>query len=184
MVVNKTTKVVSFTTDKFKIGDPTPKFNASFINDFNIYKNLDINFQLDWVYGNDIYNQSKQWLYRDYLASDFDKPITVNGMTGPFANYYYSLYNTNQTNNYFVEKGSFLRLRNISISYNFSDLVRLKMIKSLRFSVTGRNLFTITNYSGLDPESAAALNNPLNRGLDLHNFPNMRTIQFGLNVGF
>lgn len=184
MVVNKTTKAVKFTTDKHNIGDPNPKFNMSFINDFNIYKNLNVNVQLDWVYGNQIYNQSKQWLYRDYLHADFDKEITVDGTTGAFVNYYNSLYNTNQTNNFFVESGSYLRLRNLSVSYDLASVLKYDKISSLRLSITGRNLFTISNYSGMDPEAGASLNNPLRRGLDLHNFPNMRTIQFGVNVGF
>lgn len=184
MVVNKTTKAVKFTSDKHRIGDPNPKFNMTFLNDFTITRNLNVNLQLDWVYGNDIYNQSKQWLFRDYTHSDFDKEITVDGETGAFVNYHYSLYNTNNTNNFFVEKGSYLRLRNLGISYDLADIVKYDKIKSLRLSVTGRNLFTISNYSGMDPESSASLNNPLRRGLDLHNFPNMRTFQFGVNVGF
>lgn len=184
MVVNKATKAVKFTTDKYNLGDPNPKFNMSFINDFNIYKNLNVNVQLDWVYGNQIYNQSKQWLFRDYLHSDFDKEVTIDGTTGAFVNYHYSLYNTNNTNNFFVERGSYFRLRNLSISYDLANVLKYDKISSLRLSITGRNLFTISNYSGMDPESGASLNNPLRRGLDLHNFPNMRTVQFGVNVGF
>lgn len=183
-VINKVTKAVQFTTDKYKIGDPTPKFNMSFINDFNLFKNIDINIQIDWVHGNDVYNQTRQFAYRDLIHSDFDNEITVDGETGAFVNYHYSLYNTNQTNNFFVENGSFVRLRNAGISYDMTSLLNVNFIKSLRLSVTGRNLFTITKYTGMDPESGASLNDPLRRGLDLHNFPNMRTVQFGVNVGF
>lgn len=184
MVVNKTNKAVKFTTDKHFLGDPNPKFNMSFINDLVIYKNLDVNLQFDWVYGQQIYNQTKQWLFRDYIHSDFDQPITIDGTTGAFVNYYYSLYHTNNTNNYFVEDGSYLRLRNLSVSYDLAGLLKYKPIHSLRLSVTGRNLLTVTGYSGMDPESGASLNNPLRRGLDLHNFPNMRTVQLGIHVGF
>src|SRR5690606_5838172 len=183
-VINKVTKAVQFTTDKYKIGDPTPKFNMSFINDFNLFKNIDINIQIDWVHGNDVYNQTRQFAYRDLILSDFDTEITVDGETGAFVTYHYSLYNTNQTNNFFVENGSFVRLRNAGISYDMTSLLNVNFIKSLRLSITGRNLFTITNYTGMDPESGASLNDPLRRGLDLHNFPNMRTVQFGVNVGF
>ena len=184
MVVNKMSKAVQFTSDNVKIGNPNPKFNMTFLNSFNIYKNLDVDFQLDWYYGNDVYNQTKQWLYRDFLHSDFDQEITVGGETGAYVAYYNSLYNTNTTNGYFVEKGSFLRLRNLAVSYNLASLVNNERIKDLRISVTGRNLFTITNYSGLDPEGAAKFNNPIERGVDLYTFPNIRSFQFGVVLGF
>ena len=184
MVVNKNTKAVKFTTDKYRLGNPNPKFNMTFMNDFTVNNNLMINFQIDWVYGNDIYNQTKQWLFRDYLHSNFDNEVNIDGESGAFVNYYYSLYNTNNTNNYFVEKGSYFRFRNLSISYDVAQYLKYDKIKSLRLSLIGRNLFTISNYSGMDPESSASLNNPLRRGLDLHNFPNMRTVQFGVNIGF
>src|SRR5690606_26700079 len=138
----------------------------------------------DWVYGNQIYNQTKQWLYRDYVHADFDKEVNIDGQTGAFVNYYYSMYHTNNTNNLFVEQGSYFRFRNLSVSYDIANLINYDKINSLRLSVTGRNLFTISNYTGMDPESGASLNDPLRRGLDLHNFPNMRTFQFGVNVGF
>lgn len=184
MVVNKVTKAVQFTSDNVGIGNPNPKFNMTFLNSFNVYKDFDIDFQLDWFYGNDIYNQTKQWLYRDFLHSDFDKEITVGGETGAFVAYYNSLYNTNTANGYFVEKGSFLRLRNLAISYNLASVLDNEKIKNLRVSVTGRNLFTITNYSGLDPEGAAKFNNPIQRGVDLYAFPNIRSFQLGVILGF
>lgn len=184
MVVNKTTKAVRFTTDNVEIGNPTPLFNATFLNNFTIYQNLNVGFQLDWYYGNDIYNQTRQWLYRDFLHADLDKPITVNGQTGAFVNYYNSLYNTNQNNAYFVEDGSFLRLRDLTVSYNLTSLIaNARFIKNLQVSVTGRNLFTITNYTGIDPEASASFNSATRRGLDLHTFPNVRSFQFGVMLG-
>src|SRR5690606_25154927 len=108
-VVNKTSKTVSFTTEKVKIGDANPKFNASFFNTLSFNKNLTFSFQLDWIYGADVYNQTRQWLYADKISGDLDKPVTINGQSGAFVAYYNSLYNTNQANSTFVEDGSFLR---------------------------------------------------------------------------
>ena len=139
--------------------------------------------QLDWVYGNKIYNQTKQWLFRDYLHSDFDKEVTIDGQAGAYVAYYSSLYNTNNTNGYFVEDGSYLRLRNLGVSYNLTDLINKSFVKNLELSITGRNLLTITKYSGIDPEGAAAFDNPLRRGLDLYTFPNVRSVQFGISLG-
>ena len=61
---------------------------------------------------------------------------------------------------------------------------KLGFVREAQLSLSGRNLFTVTDYTGMDPESSASLNNPIRRGLDLYNFPNFRTFQVGLNVGF
>lgn len=185
MVVNKANKQVLFTSEQFKIGDNTPDFTLSFFNDFVIYKNLSISTHLDWVYGADVYNQTRQWLYRDRLHSDFDREVTINGETGAFVAFWNSLYNTNRANSFFVEDASFLRLRSLSLSYDFGKLLNLPYIKGFVVSVSGNNLFTITNYTGLDPEASGTnLNNPLNRGTDLWAFPNMKTYNVGINVNF
>ncbi len=184
-VVNKTTRTVQFTTEKTNIGDPNPKFNMTFLNSFRILENIGFSFQIDWIYGNKIYNQTRQWLYRDLIHSDFDQPITINGETQPFVNYYSSMYLTNNTNSHFVEDGSFARLRDLTLSYNFAKLTaKTGFIKSAELALSGRNLFTITKYTGMDPEAAAAFNNPLRRGLDLYSFPNFKTFQLGLSLGF
>ena len=183
MVVNKTTKAVIFSNDQTKIGDPTPKFNMSFINNFTILKNFSAGFQVDWVYGNQIYNQTKQWLFRDWVHEDFDKPVNIGGENKAWANYYNSLYFTNQTNSYFVEDGSFVRLRDVSLAYNIPFSGK-NFFRTAQFSVSGRNLLTFTKYTGMDPEASANLNDPLSRGLDLYAFPNFRSLQFGITLGF
>ncbi|EDM34503.1 putative outer membrane protein [Pedobacter sp. BAL39] len=184
MVVNQATKQVQFTSNQVPIGDPNPKFNVSFTNAFTIHKNLSVSFQLDWTQGNKIYNQTKQWLYRDLIHEDVDKAVTVGNETGAFINYYTSLYNTNTTNGYFVEDGSFVRLRDVTVSYNFNSLIKKNFLKNATLSVSGRNLFTITDYTGFDPEAAANLNDPKRRGLDLYAFPNFRSFQVALSLGF
>lgn len=183
IVVNKTTKAAQFTTENFEIGNGTPKFNMTFLNTFNLFRNFTIGVQVDWVYGNDIYNQTKQWLYRDLVHGDLDKTINVNGTDGAYVNYYNSLYFTNTNNSYFVEDGSFVRLRDLSLTYDLSSYLSRTFIKNLQFSVSGRNLFTITKYTGIDPEASANFNDPIYRGLDLHSFPNTRNVQVGINLG-
>lgn len=183
-VVNKDTKAVSFTSDQVEIGNPNPDFTMSFINSFNIKKDLTFSFQLDWTKGNDIYNQTKQWMYRDLMHSDLDKPVTIGAESGPFVNYYNSIYQTNNTNSFFVEKGSFLRLRDVSLSYNFSKLVKSQFVKNAMLTVSGRNLLTFTKYTGFDPEAGANFNDPIYRGLDLWAFPNFRSYQVSLSLGF
>lgn len=183
-VVNKTSRAVVFTNELAPIGDPNPKFNMTFLNNFSLFKNLSIVTQLDWVYGNKIYNQTRQWLYRDYISGDFDEPVTINGETKAWVNYYTSLYNTNNSSTHFVEDGSFLRLRELTLAYNLTKALKIGFIQNAQIALSGRNLFTITNYTGMDPEAGAALNNPLRRGLDLFTFPNFKTYQLSLNLGF
>lgn len=183
-VVNKTSKQVQFTNEKTLMGNATPKFNVSFINNFTYDNFLTLGFQLDWVYGFDVYNQTRQWMYRDFIHSDFANPVTINGQTGAFVNYYSSLYQTNNPNSHFVERASFVRLRDVSIRAELTKFLKIKGIRTLAVTISGRNLLTITNYSGMDPEAASGLNSAFARGLDQFAFPNFRSYNFGLNIGF
>lgn len=184
VVVETATQTVQFTDEQTKLGDSNPDFNMSFINSFSFKNYLTLSFQIDWVKGNDIYNQTRQWLYRDLVHGDNTQPVTIGGRTGAFARYYTSQYNTNQPNGQFVEDGSFARLRDISLSFDFAKFFKMKSFSTLRLTLSGRNLFTITDYSGLDPEASAFVNNPAQRGLDLYAFPNFRTYSVGLTAGF
>jgi TonB-dependent starch-binding outer membrane protein SusC len=184
MVVQTANQNVQFTNEKVEIGDPTPDFNMSFINNFRVGKYLNLSFQLDWVQGFQIYNQTKQWMYRDLVHSDATVPVTIGGVSKAYTRFYTSQYLTNQPSASFVEDGSFLRLRDVSISFDISKIVKLNPVKNLNLILSGRNLITWTKYSGIDPEAAANLNDPTQRGLDLYSFPNFRTYNIGLNVGF
>ncbi len=181
-VVETATRRAVIGDEQVEIGDPLPDFNMSFINSFTIHKNFNIAFQLDWVQGGDIYNQTRQWLYRDLIHEDVTQPITIGGETGAFAAYYTNLYNTNNPNSEFVEDGTFLRLRNLNLSYDFG--AHIDGLSSLRITLAGENLFTITDYSGIDPEAVSAQNVSATRGLDQYAFPNFRTYSLGLNVTF
>jgi hypothetical protein len=186
-VVNKTTKAALLTAsdDKKFLGDPNPKFTLSFINSVNILQNLNISFQFDWWYGQKLYNLTRQWLYRDRLHADFDNVINVNNDPGAYVAYYNSLYNSVQATGWFVETGSFLRLRDVSVSYNFKPLLtKANWIQNLTLYATGRNLLTVTNYNGLDPEMSSYRNTGALRGIDNFGFPNLKSVQIGLNLGF
>lgn len=182
-VVNKATKQVEFTTDKEQIGDPNPDFNMTFLNNITIGKKIGVSFQLDWVYGNEIYNQTKQWLYFNALSEDFDVPVNIGGVSKPYVNYYNSLYKVNGTNSHFVEDGSFLRMRDVTFTHSI-NIKSIKYLNEAKIAFSARNLFTITNYSGMDPEASASFNNPIRRGVDLYSFPNFRTYQISINLGF
>jgi TonB-linked SusC/RagA family outer membrane protein len=193
-VVNKTTKGIQFTNEVYALGDPNPKFNMSFINSFN-YKNLSFNFQFDWVHGSHLYNQTKEWMYRDGISSDYDKPVTINGQTAAYTAYYRSIYADyfgarngparNGTKDYFYEDASFVRLRNLSVGYDFTSLIANKVFRRVVLTFAARNILTFTKYTGFDPEiSSGTSNSSFDRGVDHDSTPNNKSYQLGLSLGF
>ena len=192
-VVNKTSKQPYLTPSRYSLGDPNPDFMTSFINDISFKGFLTFSFQVDWLQGSHLYNGTKQWMYRDGIHSDYEKEFTVNGETGAWTAFYRGVYNpTVWEKNYFYEDASFVRLRNISIGCDFAKLFKIARLTKLQLVASGRNVWTKTNYSGLDPEisSLGANNNyygspgNLYRGVDASTMPNFRTYQITLNIGF
>ena len=194
MVVNKTTKRVVLTdpNDQSIVGNAYPKFNMSFFNTVTFKQNLSLSFQFDWVHGNSIYNLTKQWMFRDRIQKDFDKEVTIDGKTGSYVNYWNSLYNSVQRTGFFVEDGSFVRLRDVTLSYTIANPFRQKWVKNVVLMASGRNLLTFTKYSGLDPEATTAQDSQGNQtlgagsniGTDYFGVPNLRSYQFGVNIQF
>lgn len=192
-VVNKTTKAIQFSNEVSPIGDPNPKFNASFINSFT-YKSLLFGFQFDWVYGSHLYNQTREWMYRDGISGDYDNAVNIGGTSAAYTAYYRSAYADiigarngarDGTKDYFYESASFLRLRSINLGYDFSKLLNSKVFRRAVLTVTGRNILTFTKYKGFDPEiSSGASNSPFDRGVDNSSSPNLKSYQIGLNLGF
>ena len=187
-VVDKATKQPYFTPDQHTFGDPNPKFNMSFSNDFTIKDIVSINFQVDWLSGSHLYNQLKEWMYRDAIHKDYEGEITIEGETGAWTAFYRGVYAQRQrcgTKNYYYEDASFVRLRNISVAIDLAKAFSLKPCKSLQLVLSGRNLVTLTKYTGFDPELNGAGNNSAwDRGTDNGQLPNFKTYQVGLNVGF
>jgi TonB-linked SusC/RagA family outer membrane protein len=201
-VVDTRTNNVKLTAadDLSVIGNAYPDFTASMFNTVTLYKKLTIGFEFDWVHGNSIYNQTKQWLYSPAggsggaggISSDFDKQVTINGKTGAYVNYYQSLYNLVKPTSWFVEDGSFIRLRDVSVTYDFTSNVNVKWMKRLSITASGRNLLTFTKYTGLDPENTSAVDTQgntlsgigISKGIDNFGIPNLRSYQLGINFGF
>jgi len=187
-VVNKTTKQPVSSPGQYAFGDPNPKFNMSFINNFSFKGFLSLSIQWDWVYGSHLYNQTKEWMYRDGISGDYTKPITVGGETHAYTAFYRGIYQAganNGTKDYFYEGASFGRLRNASIGVDFAKLFNIKAFQRLQLVLSGRNLITVTKYTGYDPEvSSGTANSAFDRGVDHNSIPNTRNYTIGLNVGF
>jgi hypothetical protein len=187
-VVNKATKAPFFSPKRYALGDPNPDFTASFITDLAYKGIVTFNMQVDLVQGAGIYNQTKGWMYRDGIHSDYAQPITIDGQTGAWSAFYRGVYaarSFNGTKNYFYEDGSFARLRNISVGVDLVRAFGIKGFRKLQLVASGRNLYTLTNYSGMDPEIASGGNNSAwDRGIDHNTMPNLRSYQVQLNIGF
>jgi hypothetical protein len=189
-VVDTATRQPYVTPDKYSFGDPNPKFNMSFINEFSFKDFLDVSMQWDWINGSHLYNQTRQWMYRDGIHSDYTIPITIPGnpVTGAYTAFYRGVYAAQQANgtkNYFYEDASFVRLRNISVALDFDKLFKVPGVQRLQLVLSGRNLVTFTDYTGFDPEiSSGARNSAFDRGVDHNTIPNLKSYQVGLNVGF
>ncbi len=131
----------------FVIGDITPDFRAA-INTTLKYKNFSFYTLFDWKQGGDIYNRTNQWLYRDTRHA-----VSANSQVP--ASFYAGLYNTGNPSSGFVEDGSFVKLRELSLYYtldgeNMGNIGNF--IESMRIGFIGRNLITWTDYTGFDPE--------------------------------
>jgi hypothetical protein len=187
-VVDKATKQPYATPGRYSLGDPNPKFNMSFINDLNYKGFLTFAFQFDWVYKSNLYNQTKEWMYRDGIHGDYAKPVTIGGQTEAWTAFYrgaYAIRQANGTKSYFMEDASFVRLRNLALGVDLARFVKLKGLNRMQLVFTGRNLLTFTDYTGMDPEvSSGASNSAFDRGVDHNTIPNVKTYQVGLKLGF
>jgi TonB-linked SusC/RagA family outer membrane protein len=171
------------------IADMNPDFNLSWMNTFT-FKGFNFNMLWHWKQGGDIYNQTKQWLYRDSRHGDFDqagKPENQKKVDS----YYQAFYRVNEPNSYFTEEGTFLKLREASLYYSLRKQqlgnVGMGFIQGVKFGVIARNLLTFSKYSGWDPEVAQvdyAQSNSTNYLIDMFNYPNYRTLTFSLEINF
>ncbi len=191
-VVNKTTKQPLFSSKQYSMGDPNPTFISSFINSISFRDIVTLGFQFDWTQGSHIYNQTKSWMYRDGIHSDYTNPITINGQTGAWTAFYRGVYQAganNGTKDYFYEDASFVRLRNVSLRINLAKALPRLPFRNLQLELSGRNVLTWTKYTGMDPEVSSGQttgneNSAWDRGTDHNTLPNLRSYQIGLNFGF
>ena len=195
-VVDTASKRIQFTNETYPLGTGTPKFNMSFINSFSYKDIITLGFQFDWVNGNFLYNQTKEWMYRDGIHSDYDDEVTINGVTAAYSPFHRSAYSAifgapngagrNGTKDYFLEDASFVRLRNVSLGIDISKISPIKYFKRAQLVFSGRNLLTFTKYTGFDPEIFSNSNSysAFDRGIDHNSTPNTKSYQVGLNFGF
>jgi TonB-linked SusC/RagA family outer membrane protein len=172
--------------DKTDIGNVQPKFTYGFSNTFT-YRNFDLFVFFQGSYGNKIYNLLQEELELNNLGQNASTVLLDRWTpTNPSNNVPRASYSpVAQVLDRYMQNGSYLRLKNISLGYNFSPSVAHKILaKQLRIYVSAQNLLTITHYSGYDPEVNTFGQNNLLQGIDFGAYPSSKTFLAGLNITF
>lgn len=181
------------------IGDINPDFRMSFSHTF-AYKGIQLYALFDWKKGGQIYNRTKQTLYQSERHADLAEHADIS------AGFYRSLYDNGIANHHFVEDGSFVMLREASISLNIGKGKLGSFLKgaleNIRISIVGRNLWTKTKYSGFHPDVSSMpgtpyalldaatqsrttpLGDPSLFVLDDFNYPQRKSVSVSLELGF
>lgn len=175
---------INYTDDRMIVGDPNPDFIYGWTNNFS-FKGFDFSVYLQGSYGNDIINIQR----------------AETNISGPWGNQRREILNrwtptnTNTSvprarvtvdplllqSDWLIEDGSYMRVKTMTLGYTFGNV---RFMNSLRLYVTGQNLFTITNYSGFDPEVNSQGNSNLQLGVDYNAYPSAKAVLFGVNISF
>ncbi len=172
------------TSDRTYIGDPNPDFVYGMTNTFS-YKGFNLSVFVQGSYGNDIYNASRIETEGMYDGKNQSTRVLkrwrIPGQITDVPKAGFDLKNST----YFVEDGSYLRLKDVTLSYNFSGKLLKKWgITRLQPYFTATNLLTWTNYSGMDPEVNQWGNSGTVQGIDWGTYPHSKTYTLGVNVEF
>jgi TonB-linked SusC/RagA family outer membrane protein len=161
------------------VGDANPDFQMSFSNDMT-YKSWSFGFLFDWKQGGDIINLT-ELLYDatgnsvDFLEAGADRITRWSDPVNPETKVY-------------VQDGSYLKLREVTLSYNLPEGIARRLFggsaRYVRLSVSGRNLLRFTGYRGLDPEVSNFGNQAIVRNIDVAPFPPSRSFFFSVDLGF
>lgn len=205
--VNQNDDNVIDTKDQVIIGNPNPDFTFGFNNNVT-YKNFDLAFSITGSVGGDILNyarvltegQTSIWTNQSIDVVNRAK-IGLNDPAGSATdgdNVYLlnpdailpraatnDVNRNNRMSDRFIEDGSYVRLSNISLGYSFpKNIVKKMKIEKLRVYASAQNLFTITGYSGYDPEIGSYNQSALMQNIDMGHYPSPRMFTFGINLGF
>lgn len=182
--------------DRTILGNPQPDYIFGITNTFS-YKGVELSFLIQGVQGNEIMHLGRRF-YANFAG-------TANGLKEmnnrwrseanpgdgftPRANRDLSRYSSSNASanisSTHIEDGSFIRLRNISLAYNIPDRLTQKLaLRNIRVYAQAQNLFTITNYTGYNPEVSVSGINALLPGVDYGGYPISKVFTLGLNVGF
>lgn len=174
--------------DKVELGNPLPDVTMGF-NLGASYKGFDVSATAFWSLGAQVvrnWRKGSDSFYNNYTTEVYScwngegtsnkYPILEDGAS----------VNWNTFSDIYVEDANYFRLQNLTFGYDFKQLLKNSPFQQLRLYFTAQNLFTITNYKGMDPENGRALNSsePWVTGIDMGNYPSPRTYMIGVNIKF
>ncbi|GHT13355.1 SusC/RagA family TonB-linked outer membrane protein [Bacteroidia bacterium] len=168
--------------DRTFIGNPMPAWTYALNNSFS-YKGFDLSIFFQGIYGNDVFNANRMYLEamsaaQNQMATVLDR-WTIEGSSNSMPRAVLGDPNKNvRSSTRFIEDGSYLRLKDLTLGYTLPASIAKKIaMNNLRLYFSCTNLFTISNYSGFDPEISV-------NGFDLGRYPVTRTFSVGIDVKF
>lgn len=179
---------MNMTRDVQIVGCAQPKLTGGLLNSFNIF-GLELSADLQFVYGNDVYNETRRYIDSDGAYIDYNFMSLDNGLgwsrwekEGDMATHPKAKVGGNRRSNEltsrYLEDGSYLRIKNVTVSYPLpASVVRKMHLQSFRIFLTGDNLYTFTRFSGMDPEVGV-------KGLFSYNYPVSRVFSLGVDIKF
>ena len=213
--VDPTTGLYKINTNNPIVGNREPDFLGGFSNTFR-YKKWTLNVLFDFRKGGDVYNGTEYYLVQGGLSKrtllNDRQSVTVTGVNSQTNAAFSQTYNANQSytingttydgrymiqqywlnysqnSNYFLTSVNWVKLRSLSLTYDFTSMLnnRTKVIHDLSLTAVGTNIFTWTNYKGMDPEVSAAggTGGSGSTGIDYLGVPAVASFTLGLNVTF
>lgn len=182
------TSKLDLTNDNQIVGNAQPVLVGGLLNTFNVY-GIEISANLQFNYGNKVFNDSRRYVdsdgaYIDYNFMSIDNGLGWSRWTQPGDNATHPKARlggnrlSNEVTSRYLEDGSYLRIKNITVSYPLPAHVLRKMrLQSFRIFLSGDNLYTFTKFSGMDPEVGV-------KGLFSYNYPVSRVFSLGIDVKF
>ncbi len=176
--------------DRTDLGNAMPKWEANFTNTIT-YKNLSLYLDLQGMYGNKLLNLTRFIMtgptinvnsYQEVLGAY--TPTNQNSQNGQLRLPNDSFSDNEVGDSHYIEDGSFLRVRNIALTYRFKkDMLEKIKLTNLSVGVNVENAFLFTKYKGYDPETTS-FDASLNQGVDVYQYPKPRTISLNLTANF
>ncbi len=171
---------------KVQIGDVNPDFNMGFAPQLSTH-GFNVSALVNWVKGGNIYNGTRQWPFfenRDRIYDQRSKPAIERKPQS----YYNFFYNGINAIDFFVENGTYVRLKELAVNYTFpaGAVSRLQRFgaNGVKVGLVGRNLWTKTKYSGYDPEVSGLAGDPYSFRFDTFSYPNFRTFTGLVELAF
>lgn len=171
------------------VGSASPKFTGGILNSFS-YKRFTLNAFLNFVYGNDIYHSSRRYYDSDGSYQTYNSQAPIDGwnvwkQAGDKATHPKPVDGGNKLSNEpssrYLEDGSFLRLRNVSLAYSFPEsMLQRSKVKNFKVFLSGDNIWTASRFSGMDPEVTLGVAT----GSSSFKYPLSRKFVLGVTMGF